>query len=193
MNSPITMSCICGNLEKQILFLAKRLIRVRSVRCFLSIFWVFRLSTSCCSGIRWRWYEPQLSVKNFFIPKGSRSFLSSRNTLSVCSPNVYAKIFPLIWSIAAQPSLITFIPHKTPHLVHFWLFYSFNPDFCIIRFKTLNKSNIYFFDCRFFFFNSEITVDGLIFNTRAVSLIPLPFNAISTICAFTLGWLPLYE
>jgi hypothetical protein len=95
MNSPITMSCICGNLEKQILFLAKRLIRVRSVRCFLSIFWVFRLSTSCCSGIRWRWYEPQLSVKNFFIPKGSRSFLSSRNTLSVCLLTYMPKSFHL--------------------------------------------------------------------------------------------------
>lgn len=193
MNSPITMSCICGNLEKQILFLAKRLIRVRSVRCFLSIFLGISFINLMLFRYKMTLIRTPIICEKFLYPKRLKKFFKFQEYFVRMPPNVYAKIFPLIWSIAAQPSLITFIPHKTPHLVHFWLFYSFNPDFCIIRFKTLNKSNIYFFDCRFFFFNSEITVDGLIFNTRAVSLIPLPFNAISTICAFTLGWLPLYE
>jgi len=35
------------------------------------------------------------------------------------------------------------------------------------------------------FFNSSITVVGLIFSTRAVSLMPLPLTAISLICCFT--------
>jgi len=46
-NRPITMSCIFSSLEKQIVFLASRLIRVRRVRCFRSIFCVFRLPTTC--------------------------------------------------------------------------------------------------------------------------------------------------
>ena len=42
-NIPITRSCICTDLEKQIVFRANRLMRVRSVRCLRSILWVCRL------------------------------------------------------------------------------------------------------------------------------------------------------
>jgi hypothetical protein len=42
-NKPMTMSCICVDLEKQIVLRTKRLIRVRNVRCLRSIFCVFRL------------------------------------------------------------------------------------------------------------------------------------------------------
>ena len=38
----------------QIVFRTKRLIRVRSVRCLRSSFWVKRLPTSCSAGSRWR-------------------------------------------------------------------------------------------------------------------------------------------
>ena len=41
----MTISCIWTALEKQIVFLTKRLIRVRSVRCFRSSCWVLRLPT----------------------------------------------------------------------------------------------------------------------------------------------------
>ena len=37
----------------------QRLIRVRSVRCVRSIFWVCRLPGLCMSGSRWRSYAPQ--------------------------------------------------------------------------------------------------------------------------------------
>ena len=40
------------------------------------------------------------------------------------------------------------------------------------------------------FFNSSITVVGLIFSTRAVSRMPLPLTAISTICCLTSGKYP---
>jgi transposase len=41
MNKPITMSCIRIFLEKHIVFRTNRLMRVRKVRFFRSIFWVF--------------------------------------------------------------------------------------------------------------------------------------------------------
>ena len=44
------MSCIFSSLEKQIVFRASRLIRVCRVRCFRSIFWVFRFPTTCRSA-----------------------------------------------------------------------------------------------------------------------------------------------
>src|SRR6266478_6206715 len=58
-NKPMTMSCIWIDFEKQIVFRTKRLIRVRSVRCLRSIFWVFCLPGLCISGSRWRSYAPQ--------------------------------------------------------------------------------------------------------------------------------------
>ena len=45
MQSPITRSCICSVLEKHIVRRTHRLMRVRRVRCFLSIFWVFSCPT----------------------------------------------------------------------------------------------------------------------------------------------------
>jgi len=43
MNNPMTMSCICIDLEKQRVLRANRLIRARKVRCLRSIFCVCRL------------------------------------------------------------------------------------------------------------------------------------------------------
>ena len=40
------MSCIFSNLEKQIVLRASRLIRVRRVKCFRSIHWVWALPTT---------------------------------------------------------------------------------------------------------------------------------------------------
>src|SRR2546425_9715374 len=54
----MTMSCIWIDFEKQNVLRTKRLIRVRSVRCLRSIFWVFRLPGLCMSGSRWRSYAP---------------------------------------------------------------------------------------------------------------------------------------
>ena len=50
MNSPITRSCICSVLEKQIVRRTNRLIRVRRLMCLLSIFCVFALPTWCFSA-----------------------------------------------------------------------------------------------------------------------------------------------
>ncbi len=46
INIPMRISCIFSDFEKHIVFLARRLILVRNVRCFLSIFWVFFLLIS---------------------------------------------------------------------------------------------------------------------------------------------------
>jgi hypothetical protein len=43
MKSPITRSCICSVLEKQIVRRTNRLMRVRRLMCLLSIFCVFSL------------------------------------------------------------------------------------------------------------------------------------------------------
>ena len=42
---PITKSCMCSVLEKQIVRRTNRLIRVRELMCLLSIFWVFSFPT----------------------------------------------------------------------------------------------------------------------------------------------------
>jgi hypothetical protein len=47
MNSPMTGSCNHSDLEKQMVLRAKRLIRVRKVRCLRSIRWVLVLPIVC--------------------------------------------------------------------------------------------------------------------------------------------------
>lgn len=42
MKIPMTMSCICVDFEKQIVFRARRLMRVRKPRCLRSMRWVLR-------------------------------------------------------------------------------------------------------------------------------------------------------
>jgi hypothetical protein len=54
------MSCICVDLEKQIVLRTNRLMRARNVGCLRSIFWVFRFPGLCTSGARCRVYAPQL-------------------------------------------------------------------------------------------------------------------------------------
>src|SRR5262249_38399828 len=54
MKSPITRSCICSVLEKQIVRRTNRLIRVRKLMCLLSIFCVFSLPTLWFSASRYR-------------------------------------------------------------------------------------------------------------------------------------------
>ena len=92
-----------------------------------------------------------------------------------------------------QPPLVTLFTYITPHLVHLRFFNnSFNLNINIIYIKTINQRCIYCLNLRCFFFNSEITVDVLILSTRAVSRIPLPFNAISTTFSFVSRNLPVY-
>src|SRR5262245_55856082 len=52
MKSPITRSCICSVLEKQIVRRTNRLIRVRKLICLLSIFCVLAFPTVCFSASR---------------------------------------------------------------------------------------------------------------------------------------------
>src|SRR5215467_15228331 len=58
--------------------------------------------------------------------------------------------------------------------------------------QVLQHRLIHLVERRFFFFNSLMTVVGLMCNTRAVSRMPLAFMAISTICCLTSGDCPAY-
>ena len=62
MNSPITRSCICSVLEKQMVRRTSRLIRLRRLMCLLSIFCVFSLPTWCFLASIYRSYAPHPSV-----------------------------------------------------------------------------------------------------------------------------------
>jgi hypothetical protein len=54
IKSPITKSCMCSVLEKQIVRRTNRLIRVRKLMCLLSIFCVCAFPIVCCSASRCR-------------------------------------------------------------------------------------------------------------------------------------------
>src|ERR1700754_4003900 len=59
MNKPMTISCSSGDLEKQIVFLTKRLIRVRSVRCLRSSDCLLRLPMTWWGAAQCRRLAPQ--------------------------------------------------------------------------------------------------------------------------------------
>ena len=86
-----------------------------------------------------------------------------------------------------QPHLVGLIVIITPHFVHFCRYWAnfningwiFSPVFQVIFIDWLWES--------LRFFNTFVTVLGDIFKTRPVSLVPLPFIVISTICSFVPG------
>ena len=63
-------------------------------------------------------------------------------------------------------------------------------DFDFVGIQRLEKRSVDRLAGVLFFFNSLITVEGLIPKTRAVSRIPLPLRAISMIFCFTSGKRP---
>jgi len=113
--------------------------------------------------------RPQLSVKNLLIPKGSRRLFSSKNTLSVCLLTYMPTPFLLYGQSHAIAIFDYFCFLQNSTSIHFWLFYSFNPYFYILYFKCSNKSNIYFFDCRFFFLTLKLLLMDL-FSTPGLYL-----------------------
>ena len=61
----------------------------------------------------------------------------------------------------------------------------------LVRTQLVEEGLVHRGERRLFFFNSLITVVGLIRNTRAVSRMPLPWRLISTICSLISGARPL--
>src|SRR5262245_41617578 len=92
-----------------------------------------------------------------------------------------------------QPSRGRFLAHITPHLIELRLQPApRSKPLCAIEIylhargmEMLEHGQIHLLQVKCLFFNSLITVVGLTCNTRAVSRMPLPFMAISTICCFT--------
>src|ERR671919_2925137 len=88
-----------------------------------------------------------------------------------------------------------FLQNSTSH--HTRLFNRFNMltkfNRHLLGVKLAQQNGIYSAQLGFFFFISSMTVVGLIFRTRAMSRIPLPFKLISMICSLTWGNRPKSE
>jgi hypothetical protein len=102
------------------------------------------------------------------------------------------KHFPgLVIQRMPQPAGSSFAAHKGPHFIplccHHFLDYHSGVRTC----ERCERRRIDAVELRLFFFSSLITVPGLTPNTRAVSRIPLPLSAISTIRFLTSGCRPL--
>jgi hypothetical protein len=80
-----------------------------------------------------------------------------------------------------QPTLVCFAAHKTPHLIHFGGLHT--ADLYRDRLGTapFNDGLVNVGEESRLFFNSPMTVVGLICRTRPISLTPLPLRVISTI------------
>ena len=84
-----------------------------------------------------------------------------------------------------QPPLMPYVTNRTPHLVHLSLVDLLDDDVHILWREAPYDRLVHVLQLWFIFLNVLITVVGLTFNTRAVSRIPLPFSAISTIWVLT--------
>jgi hypothetical protein len=91
-----------------------------------------------------------------------------------------------------EPPRLCFAAHKRPHLVQFGLCYLVNYHCGVYSPTSWRKSGVHLVDLRDLFLSVVITVVGLTPSTRAVSRMPLPFSAMSTICRLTSGNRPLF-
>jgi hypothetical protein len=89
-----------------------------------------------------------------------------------------------------EPSLLGFLPNKTPHFIDFCFFHLVDLTNDLTWIDVLNGRGIDVLELILFFCNSSMTVVGLLCRTRAMSRIPLPFNVISRICCLTSGTRP---
>jgi hypothetical protein len=80
-----------------------------------------------------------------------------------------------------QPALVGFAAHKTPHLIYLGGLHSAHLYRDRLGTASLNDGLVDMVEGRGLFFNSSMTVVGLIWRTRAISRTPLPLSVISTI------------
>jgi hypothetical protein len=90
-----------------------------------------------------------------------------------------------------QPAGVALVPDKGPHLIDFGFIDPLDHHVHIVRLQCIEEWLIYRGERRLFFFKVLMTVVELIFNTRAVSRIPLPLRLMSTICSLIAGARPL--
>jgi hypothetical protein len=90
-----------------------------------------------------------------------------------------------------QPARCGLLLHVGPHLIDFRFLNSLDHYVHLVRMQSVEERLVHRGEFRLFFFNVLMTVVVLIFNTRAVSRIPLPLRLISTICSLIAGARPL--
>jgi hypothetical protein len=91
-----------------------------------------------------------------------------------------------------EPSLLFFLTDKRPHFIDFCFIRALDNDLHIAGGQSVHQGFVDTDQRRCFFFNSLMTVVGLIFNTRAVSRMPLPLRLMSTMSFLIAGKRPLY-
>src|SRR5262245_36021588 len=91
----------------------------------------------------------------------------------------------------ARAIVALFLANKRPYFIHFCFLNAPNDYFHLIRVQQREEAVMHTAERRFFFFSSLMTVVGLIFSTRAVSRMPLPLSAMSTMCSLISGLQPL--
>jgi len=90
-----------------------------------------------------------------------------------------------------EPPRLSLFADQCPHLVHFGLFRHTDDDGHLIRIHQGKEAVVHIAERGRFFFSVLMTVVELIFNTRAVSRMPRPLRAMSTICSWIAGQRPL--
>src|SRR5262249_24391775 len=98
---------------------------------------------------------------------------------------------PAVINRVPEPPRLAFLAHIGPHLIDFRLLNALDHYGHLVRRQCVEEWLVHCGELRLFFFNVLMTVVGLIFNTRAVSRIPLPLRLISTICSWIAGARPL--
>jgi hypothetical protein len=90
-----------------------------------------------------------------------------------------------------EPAGLAFLAHVGPHLIDFRFLNALDHHVHLVRRQGVEPRVVHRGEYRLFFFNVLMTVVGLIFNTRAVSRMPVPLRRMSTICSLIAGARPL--
>jgi hypothetical protein len=84
-----------------------------------------------------------------------------------------------------QPALVRFPLHETPHFLDLRGFDSTDLYGTRVAIASCHHTSMDWGARTHLFFNSSLTLMGLICRTRAISRTPLPVRGMSTICRFT--------
>ena len=134
---------------------------------------------------------PIISIKAGNAERCKQSFEFQKDLIFMRSQNIGEYLSTLMVDRMPQPALIFFLTHEAPHFIQLRLLHSDELHYYFLRTQGLQQCVVNRLQRGFFFFNSVITVVGLIFKTRAVSRTPLPLSAISMIFFLISGNRPL--
>ena len=183
------MSCSSTHLEKQIVFRTSRFSRVRNVRCFRSIFCVYvcpqygvqdRDDDRTRLHHRYRNGECQMGLITLSIVRRLRPDVFPTQRLRRLP-------FDDQWHARAIAAGFSSQQNSTFRNFSFFHFVDFDENLAWLH--PLDRDLVDVLK-RGSFFNSAMTVVGLMCSTRAISRIPLPLRVISRICCLTAGMRP---